>query len=123
MKFAVVLFFLIYVGEEVNYAGWIPTYTKVRGITDTQRAGLSASVFWVAITLGRALAIPLATKFPVHQQLTTLTNFAVGVMGSCLVLLWLGLDVIAVFLGSFLFGLSLSAMYPLLVTIPGSFGY
>lgn len=77
----------------------------------------------MAITAGRALAIPIASKYPVHKQLKVLTGFSVGVMALSVLLLWVNLSIVAVFLGSLLFGFGLSAMYPLMMTTPGAFNY
>ena len=35
------------------------------GVTDEKGAGVSASIFWLTMTAGRLVAIPLAAKFKV----------------------------------------------------------
>jgi FHS family Na+ dependent glucose MFS transporter 1 len=52
----------LYVGAEMAYAGWIFTYAvTVCGFSDTEADYLSSG-FWGAITVGRLLAVPIATR-------------------------------------------------------------
>jgi hypothetical protein len=75
------------------------------------------------MTIGRLVAIPLANKFKVQSQLRVLVWANVIITGLCLLMMITGNLIIIAYLGSALVGLSISAVYPLLMSIPGSFGY
>jgi FHS family Na+ dependent glucose MFS transporter 1 len=55
--------FATYAAAEVGYGGWISTYAASRGFGDAAEAALLTSVFWGSLTLGRLVAIPLASRF------------------------------------------------------------
>jgi MFS family permease len=75
------------------------------------------------MTIGRLLAIPLANKFKVQSQLRVLVWANVIITGFCLLMMITGNLIIIAYLGSALVGLAISAVYPLLMSIPGAFGY
>lgn len=64
------------------------------------------------------LAIPAATRFSTNSQIQVLIYSCVFSVSTALVLVGLGLTRMAVYLGSAWFGLSMSAMYPLLMSLP-----
>jgi hypothetical protein len=92
-------------------------------VASEQNAGLSTSLFWLFITFGRFLAIPISVKFPAYTHLKFLMYFGIVASLSCLIFLALNLKILAVFLGSSLLGFYCSAVYPLGMSIPASFGY
>ena len=66
----VALFLFAYVGAEVSFSGWIFTYATTTGLAGLQAAGYLTSVFWGATTLGRMIAIPVATpRSPTHHSI------------------------------------------------------
>lgn len=75
------------------------------------------------MTIGRLAAIPLAAKYSADKYLKILIWFVLCVVSSCLVLLVLKLKFIVVYVGSALLGIGCSAMYPLSISMPISFGY
>ena len=69
----IVLLFLLYVGAEISFGGWIYTYTiSLYPGTETTAAYLT-SAFWGALTFGRLLAIPFAAYFA--PRILLLVNF------------------------------------------------
>ena len=50
------------VGAEVAYGNWIYTYALTRELADATGAAALTSAYWGAFTIGRLLAIPLATR-------------------------------------------------------------
>lgn len=56
-------FLVIYVGVESNYGAWIYTYALHMNLTDAGGAALVNSAFWLALTIGRLISIPLSRKF------------------------------------------------------------
>lgn len=55
--------FAMYAAAEVGYGGWISTYAATLRFGDAAEAALLTSVFWGFLTLGRLVAIPLASRF------------------------------------------------------------
>ncbi|MBN1349452.1 MFS transporter [candidate division KSB1 bacterium] len=103
----VALLFLLYVGAESAFGGWIFTYaTKRFSVTDTD-GRLLTSIYWGALTTGRLLSIPLALKFKPHILLTA--NFS-GCLLSIICLLLFGNDVL--WWATIGFGLSMSSIFP-----------
>lgn len=75
------------------------------------------------MTAGRLIAIPLATRFKVYDQLKVLV-FSIFFIAVFLVLLMITNHLnILVYLGSGILGLGLSALFPLLMSVTGSFGF
>lgn len=118
INFFLCIMFFFYLGAEVGFGGWISTYATISGSTTKEEAAFCSGVFWVFITLGRMLAIPAATRFSTNSQLQVLIYSCVLSVTSALVLIGLGLTRMAVYLGSAWFGLSMSAIYPLLMSLP-----
>jgi fucose permease len=69
------------------------------------------------------LAVPAATRFSINSQLQVLIYSCVFSVSTALVLVGLGYTRIAVYLGSAWFGLSMSAIYPLLMSLPNYLKY
>lgn len=60
-----------YVGIEIAYGGWIFTYAVNEFHMGETEADYLSSAFWLAITIGRLLAVPLATRFSSRSMLLT----------------------------------------------------
>lgn len=94
--------FGLYVGMEITFAGWVTAYATLRGMPG-EEAAMLATLFWLALSVGRLLAIPLLRRFSPWW-----------VLRGCLAL---GLaSALALQLGavSLLFGLAASAIFPTL---------
>lgn len=104
------LLFALYVGIEVTFAGWVTAYGALSGLPDEQ-ATLLATLFWLALSAGRLLAIPLLRWCAPWQ-----------ILGACLTM---GLaaasgwhaGVLSLAAGALLFGLSASAFFPTLFAL------
>lgn len=55
-------FFLLYVGLEVGFAGWVPTFAEEIGFGSSDVAWLTA-MFWIGFTAGRLLSSAVAHRF------------------------------------------------------------
>ncbi len=55
----IAFFFVLYVGSEVGFGGWITTYAKEVHIAHPERV---ATLFWGAFTVGRVLSIFVAKR-------------------------------------------------------------
>ncbi|CAM9597887.1 unnamed protein product, partial [Phaeothamnion confervicola] len=135
MLLCLVLFFFVYVGAEVGFAAWVAVVALREGLAGEAQAAYVASGFWAAVTVGRLLSVPLSLWFS-----PTLFLFG-GVGGSfvgSLALLMFGRvssvrsghrkqsalqeSLAFLWICTVVYGLSMSALYPLAMNLPGSLG-
>ncbi len=109
----IVLFFFMYVGAESGTSGWIATYAKAMGIGDATLAAYLTSAFWIAITVGRLLSIPLAAHMTPKGVL--LIDLIGAVLSIGLPALW-PRSGIAVWAGTIGVGLFMASMFPTMVS-------
>ena len=112
----IAMFFFLYVGSESSFGGWIATYARATGLGDAATAAYLTSVFWGALTLGRLLSIPLATRF---RPRTLLLADLVGCLLSVLVVIvWPGVPA-ALWIGTFGVGFSMASIFPTMISFAG----
>lgn len=111
-----VLSFLLFVGAETSFGGWIYTYAVALDLATITTAGYLTSLFWGALTLGRLITIPLANR--VRPRYLLLADVIGGVASLLLLLLVPGASW-AVWVAAFGFGLSMANVYPTLVLLGG----
>ncbi|HEV8560489.1 MAG TPA: MFS transporter [Actinophytocola sp.] len=110
---AVLLFF--YVGAEISFSGWIPSYTLTRGIADSAAAAAYySSLFWIAVTAGRLLWLPFTRTVAPERLLATGVTACVLALGSIWLLPSSSGCVIA---GTVAFGLAMSPIFPSAFTL------
>ncbi len=61
--------FFLFVAAELGFGNWIYTYALLLKLASPVGASYLTSVFWAALTLGRLLTIPLATRVRPHHLL------------------------------------------------------
>jgi len=110
---------VLYVGAEIGFSDWIYTYADSQlPVAPTQqeieRTYQIASTFWVAMTIGRFLSIPLSLKV---KPRTLLTIDMAGAFISMAVILLGGSSITALWIGTIMLGLSLASIFPLLFTL------
>jgi FHS family Na+ dependent glucose MFS transporter 1 len=110
------LLLLLYVGAEVAFGGWIYTYAVALGLTDATTAAYLTSAFWGALTLGRFLSIPLATRF--RPRMILLTDLLGCLASVGVLLLWPG-SAAATWLGALAMGLAMASIFPTCITLAG----
>ena len=111
-----VLFFCLYVGAEVSYAGWVFTYAVESGGVAAETAAYVTAVFWVAFTIARLISIPVGGWLRPRQILLI---DVVGAMLSLVVLLARPGDLRALWLGSAGFGFFIASIFPTMITFAG----
>ncbi|WP_404375432.1 MFS transporter [Vreelandella aquamarina] len=104
------LLFSLYVGVEITFAGWVTAYGTLSGLA-TEQAALLATLFWLALSAGRLLAIPLLRVCTPWHVLAGCVALGLTAAGG-LHLGWLPLSA-----GALLFGLSASAFFPTLFAL------
>jgi fucose permease len=102
----VAAFLFMCVGAEVSINGWIFTYSRQMNLTTVISGAYLTSVFWIFITLGRLVAIPL---YSYVRSTTILVLDLVGCVASVSLILlvpnsistlWIGVAGVGLFMGS-----------------------
>ncbi|EXJ11954.1 MULTISPECIES: MFS transporter [Nitrincola] len=104
------LLFSLYVGMEMTFAGWIATYATLRGI-EAADAAILVSIFWLSLSAGRLIAIPLLRPHLFTYLLCGCFALAVSMM------LLMYFNRASLHLITLLFGLSMSAIFPTLFSL------
>lgn len=107
--------FIMYVGAEVSFGGWIYTYGLSMGMEKTLAAYLT-STFWGALTLGRLLSVPFAAR--VKPRILILADF-IGCLASVLGLMILSKSQAVLWVGVFGAGLFMASIFPTMLTFAG----
>lgn len=107
--FWLALFLLLYVGAEVGFAGWIFSYTVTTGLGTVAAAASLTSLFWGSLTLGRALAIPIAAR---AEPQAVLVGSLVGAIASLGLMLLYEHSLFGVSLATAALGLSMASVFP-----------
>jgi fucose permease len=106
----IVLFFFLHVGAQAAFGGWVFSYATAQGLGSAAVAAYLTSIYWAAITAGRLLAVPLATRFSATSMLT---GDLLGCLASVAIVLVFPTSQLALWVGSFGLGLSIASMYPM----------
>lgn len=104
-----VVFFFAYVGAEACFGNWIYTYALTLGLADAAGAAYLASAFWVTMTLGRLLAIPLAVRL---RPRTILMADLAGAILAAVFMLALPDSRAALWVGTLAMGLAMASVFP-----------
>ena len=112
---------MLIVGEEVSYGGWISSYSVLYNFSTKEHATVYTSIYWISITSFRFVLALVegspSTKIRNLGLFGILTTF-IGYFLIFHVNPDLGLIVMTV-----LYGLSVSVLFPLLLTVPEELGY
>lgn len=103
------IFFLLYVGAEVGFGGWIFTYVITLDLMNETLAAYVTSAFWGALTIGRLLSIPLAARF--RPIIILFNSLAGSLLSMGIMLLWSN-SLIAIWIGTFGLGFSMASIFP-----------
>lgn len=101
----VCVFFFVYVGAEVTFAGWLHTYGEEIGLGDRERASILVSVFWAGFVLGRIIAVWLAARVALGAMLVascllaTVCAAVLGVGDGSPAIVWTMTALVGVFIG------------------------
>jgi FHS family Na+ dependent glucose MFS transporter 1 len=112
----ILLAFVLYTGAEVGFSSWIYTYAVTLNLATTITAAYLTSAFWGLFTVGRLLAIWIASRASPRTILFT------DVAG-CLV--GLGMIIIGrasaplLWIGSSIFGVSMASIFPTILMLAG----
>ncbi len=110
----VALFLFLYVGAEISFGGWIFTYATTLDLSNATTAAYLTSLFWGALTLGRLLSIPIATRF---RPRTVLLVDLGGCLASLSLILASPQIKVAIWPGTFGLGFSMASIFPTAVAL------
>lgn len=99
----------LFIGIEISYGGWIFTFFRSQHPNSEQAAYTVTSLFWLAITIGRLLSIPVSRFI---KSSSNVYLFLVGGMISTGLMLMFPEQSWSIWVGTAGTGLSLSALFP-----------
>jgi FHS family Na+ dependent glucose MFS transporter 1 len=109
----VAFFFLLYVGAEVGFSGWIHTYSEEVGFGGSLPA-LATAVFWAAFSLGRLIAIPISRR--VHPYRIVFLSATASIVGLLTMIVFDG-AAWSVWIGCAIYGLAAAPQYPTMIAL------
>jgi len=105
----VALFYFLCVGAELIFGNWIYTYAVATSMGTVIGAAYLNSAFWGALTVGRLLSIPLATRF---RPRSVLFADVIGALFSVSIILIWPHSSTALWIGAMGMGFSLASQFP-----------
>lgn len=100
------LLFLLYVGVETSFGGWIYTYAINRNLASISQASFLVSLFWLMVMCGRVVVI-LLSRYLLPRYILM---FTLGIAVTGLVLM-IAIPS-AIWIGTIIVGLGLSPIFP-----------
>jgi fucose permease len=110
----IAFFYFLYVGAEASFGGWVFTYTLEMGLSGSASAAYLTSAFWGALTCGRLLIIPIASR---ARPRTILLACLIGCLTSVGIILIFPGSINAVWIGTIGMGLSMAPLFPTMFLI------
>ena len=110
----VTLLLFLFVGVESGFGGWIYSYALALDLSSTTTAAYLTSAYWGALTFGRLLAIPIASR--VRPRWILLAD-AVGCLASVTVLLLWPRTPLATWVATISMGLFMASVFPTAITL------
>lgn len=107
-------FLLLYVGTETGVGGWTTAYLDQTTNLPTAMATFVAAGFWLALTLGRLIAVPLSTRISSHTLL--LGSLAGALVGATLLANSTG-DILLSTIAVLVLGVCLGPVYPTAIAV------
>lgn len=109
----VTMFFVLYVGVEIGFAGWIHTYAEEIDLPGKSAPALLTALFWATFTAGRLVAVPVSQKLGPYRMV--LWSSVLAVVAA--LLLTIGDSAPAmVWISTGLFGVGVAAQFPMMVS-------
>jgi FHS family Na+ dependent glucose MFS transporter 1 len=103
----------LYVGAEIGFSGWIFSYGLAQGLAEERAAYLTAT-FWGAFTIGRLVAIPLASR--VRPSRLVAADWLGCLVGAVALVAW-PRSANVLWLGCALLGLAMAPIFPTMLAV------
>jgi FHS family Na+ dependent glucose MFS transporter 1 len=112
----IALLLFLYVGAEAGFGGWIFTYAVALNLSGDMIAAYLTSAFWGALTVGRLLAIPIATR--VRPRWVLLGDLTGCLASAGILILW-PYSSKATWVGTIGLGFFMASIFPTALTLAG----
>lgn len=99
----------LFVAAEASYGGWVYTYALELGIAGAATSAYLTSAYWGALTLGRLVSIPIATRF---RPSSILLGNIVGCLAGIAIVLLSRNSPPLLWAGTFVFGFAMGPLFP-----------
>ena len=103
----------LYIGAEVSYGGWIHSYVLKMSLGDENMADYLTSGFWMSLTVGRLICVPLAARL--RPRTILLIDLIGCFIATGIAVAW-STSLVAMSIATVLIGLSLGSIYPVALT-------
>jgi FHS family Na+ dependent glucose MFS transporter 1 len=110
----IVAFFIMYVGAEVGFGGWIYTYALELKLANETSGAYLTSAFWGAFTLGRLFSIPIAARL---RPRWILLGDLVGCILGLLLIIIFPASVLVLWAGAMILGVSMASIFPTMISL------
>ncbi len=110
----IALLLFLYVGAEASFGGWIFTYALALDVSSEMIAAYLTSAFWGALTVGRLLAIPIATR--VRPRWVLFGDLTGCLASAGILLLWPNSST-ATWVGTIGLGFFMASIFPTALTL------
>jgi FHS family Na+ dependent glucose MFS transporter 1 len=107
------VFFTLYVGLEIGFAGWIKTYGEEISFSELAATWLT-TVFWVAFTLGRLLASAIAHRVEPDRILAA--TCGLSIVAAVVLIIGNG-GATTVWIGTVLMGIGTAPQFPAMLML------
>ncbi len=109
----VAIFLFFYIGSEASFAGWIYTYSRSLKMLNDQSAAYLTSAFWLSITAGRIIAIPIIKRLkPSVMQILVLLSSLLSLS----LLIFIPDSVFVLWVSVITTGLFMASVFPTTIT-------
>lgn len=112
----VVALFILYVGLETGFGGWVYTYALTLGLGDTITAAYLTSAFWGSFTVGRLLGVWVSGR--ARPQTILFLDLGGCLASVAVIMLWRG-STAALWIGSLGLGVFMASIFPTILMLAG----
>ena len=110
---------MLIAGLEQSFAGWIPSYAVLTDVSSRSNATIFGTIFWGSSTIFRFVIASMSMLASRKVKLLVFSLFLCGIV--CLVILQTGIVWFTVLFSSLSFGVTSSAIFPLLISLPAEY--
>ena len=110
---------MLIAGLEQSFAGWIPSYAVLTNVSNRSNATIYGTIFWGVSTIFRFVIASMSMLASRKVKLLVFSLFVCGVV--CLIILQVGIVWFTVLFSSLSFGVTSSAIFPLLISLPAEY--
>lgn len=114
----ITIFFFLYVGIEVGFGGWVPTYALSTGIaTNESNAAYLTGLFFGGLALGRIVSVPIS----LYLSTTTMIRIELLISFVGSVLFANSNNYVAACWSSAIFGFGLGSIFPMMLIVANDY--